>query len=70
MRNLCNARRIKCKVKGRLQAHTPALPFRVMKIRMLALTLALGLSACSPNVETRGYLKDPEWKSRITLGQS
>lgn len=28
------------------------------------------ISACSPNVETRGHLKEPDWKERITINQS
>ncbi len=31
-----------------------------------AVVLCLGTAACSPNVETRGHLKDPEWRSQIT----
>lgn len=31
---------------------------------------ALALSACSPNVETRGYLTDPEWKEKIVAGET
>lgn len=29
---------------------------------------ALALSACSPNVETRGHVQEPDWKQQITVG--
>lgn len=34
------------------------------------LLLAALLTACAPNVETRGHLKDADWKSQIVIGQS
>lgn len=40
-----------------------------MTIRWTYAALLL-LSACSPNVETRGALKDPDWKQQLTVGQS
>lgn len=39
---------------------------RLMPIAFLCLLLA----ACSPNVTTRGHVKDPEWKESITEGVS
>jgi outer membrane protein assembly factor BamE (lipoprotein component of BamABCDE complex) len=35
-----------------------------------AAALILSLAACDPNVETRGYLKDPDWKDQLKVGES
>ncbi len=32
--------------------------------------LALSLTSCSPNVETRGHIADPDWESQIQAGQA
>lgn len=40
---------------------------RHMKYARICLSLAL-LSACSPNVETRGHLMEEDWKAQITPG--
>lgn len=34
-------------------------------MKHLAITVALALGACSPNVETRGHLKDADWREHI-----
>lgn len=34
----------------------------------LICSTALSLSACSPNVETRGHVAEPDWKQQITVG--
>lgn len=42
-----------------------------MKTTVLLLaTTTLALSACSPMVQTRGHVKDPEWESTIQPGNA
>jgi outer membrane protein assembly factor BamE (lipoprotein component of BamABCDE complex) len=38
--------------------------------RILACILAFSACACSPNVDTRGHIIDPEWKAQIRPGES
>lgn len=37
---------------------------------MVALVGTLALSACSPKVDTRGYVRDEEWKKEIIAGKT
>ncbi len=39
-------------------------------IKILFAGTALALAACSPKVDSRGYVKTVEWKDAITVGQT
>jgi len=39
-------------------------------IRNLLLVACLGVAACSPKVDTRGYTNDDNWKQEVLVGKS
>src|SRR5258708_5362451 len=39
-------------------------------ISILLTTACLGLAACSPKVETRGYTNDAHWKDQVVAGKT
>src|SRR5258706_15726574 len=41
-----------------------------MRKFVLTVLSAAFVAGCSPNVETRGYLKEPDWKEHIVLNQT
>ncbi len=40
------------------------------KKQLIVVAVALALAACSPKVDTRGYVRQDEWKGQVTPGTS